>query len=521
MTSRLRTAAATCGTGLTLSSLKIGLAGLTILCSCGSVAAPPVTEPRWIGPVTVVDVLRGALIPNIVLHIVDGKIVELVPSSALSATARAALIAAPAPYAAPGLWDMHGALTRYAPTLEHPAQLSFGVTRIRSIVSCPKEGVTNIHPCVADVTRWNEAVRICTLAGPLVMGTGTFPLNGPEHRHPDMPPSAALRNEDDAKAFVREFKSLPVRPDHIKSYDGIPRASFFALLDEARTAGIEVSGHVPVAVPLTAAARAGMKAIAHARVLPIACSDREDEIIGMRMNKVRRAEWMRRALETQDATTCAKLWNTLREQGVYLSPTLITRYNETSAGLQALAADKDTMAMVPWIFATMWQEDVDDARARAVAEEHVYRDYYKLAGRLVAQAQAAGVTLLLGSDTFDTFVAPGVGLHQEMQLWRQAGIANADVLRAATVNAARYFGLEATHGQVAANQVADIVFVNDNPLASLSTLREPAGLMQAGRYYDRAALTQVRQQAKDGARSWRFTIKLLWDWAMSPLSFMK
>ncbi len=180
-----------------------------------------------------------------------------------------------------------------------------------------------------------------------------------------------------------------------------------------------------------------MKAIAHARVLPIACSGREDEIIGMRMNKVRRSEWMRHALETQDAATCANLWKTLREQGTYLSPTLITRYNDTREGLQTLAADHDTKALVPWIFHTMWQEDVDETRARSEAEEQIYRDYYKLAARLVGEAQTAGVLLLLGSDTFDTFVAPGVGLHQEMQLWRQAGIPNADVLRAATVNAAR------------------------------------------------------------------------------------
>ncbi len=81
--------------------------------------------------------------------------------------------------------------------------------------------------------------------------------------------------------------------------------------------------------------------------------------------------------------------------------------------------------------------------------------------------------------------------------------------------------MEKTLGQVGANQVADILFVKDNPLASIDTLREPVSLMQAGRYYDRVALDQLRQQAIDGARSWRFTIRLLWDWATSPLSFMK
>ncbi len=501
--------------GTTLACLSL------VLCASACLAARDETVPRWIGPVTVVDVVHGSLQPDMVLHIANGRIAALTPMAQLGELERIALMAPPATYATSGLWDMHSALTRYAQTLEYPAMLSFGVTRMRSIVSCPKEGLSNIHPCVADVAGWNEAVRAGKLAGPLVMGAGTFPMNGPERPHPDTLPAAAMRNPDEVKVFVRAFKALPLRPDHIKTYDGIPRDSFFTLMEEARAAGIEVSGHVPIAVPMAAAAKAGMKAIAHARVLPIACSGREEEIIAMRINKVRRAEWMRRALETQDAMICANLWNTLREQGTYLSPTLITRYNETREGLQTLAADKDTKALVPWIFNTMWQEDVDEARARSEAEERTYRDYYKLAARLVAEAQATGVLLLLGSDTYDTFVAPGVGLHQEMQLWRQAGVSNADVLRAATVNAARYFGLEKTHGQVTANRVADILFVKDNPLTSLDTLREPAGVMQAGRYYDRAALDKLRQQAADGARSWRFTIRLLWDWARSPLSFMK
>lgn len=479
------------------------------------------TTPRWLGPVSVVDLERGVIVPDLVMQVEDGRLLALIPAHMLPDAAKAALIPAPGPYATAGLWDMHGALTRYAPKVEYPAQLAYGVTRIRSIVSCPKEGAHNVHPCVADVSRWNDAVHSGDIAGPMVMGTGTFPMNGADRQHADLPASAAMTTADEARRFVREFSAQTVRPAHIKSYDGLPLASFLALLDEANQLGIEVSGHVPVAVPVAAAARAGLKAIAHARSLPIGCSSQEDQIIRMRVDKVARHEWMKRALDTQSEAVCHQLWRTLKAQGTYVSPTLVTRYNETFEGIQALAADAETKALIPWVFEYMWGEDRDEIKARSPVEEQVYRDYFLLASRLVADAQRAGVLMLVGSDTFDTFMAPGVGIHQEMQLWQRAGIANVDILRAATSNAARYFGLEHTHGKLAPGYVADVVFSDANPLETLAILRRPAAVMQAGRLHSRGSLDALAALASSNARSWGYTTRLLFDWVRSPLRFMK
>lgn len=491
------------------------------LFACAPAVAQGFSTPRWIGPVSVVDLERGVIQPDLVMHIENGRLLALIPDHMLSDAAKAVLIPAPGPYATAGLWDMHGALTRYAPKVEYPAQLAYGVTRIRSIVSCPKEGAHNVHPCVADVSRWNDAGRSGDIAGPIVMGTGSFPMNGAQRQHADLPPSAAMGSADEARRFVREFNAQTVRPAHIKSYDGLPRDSFLALLDEAKQVGIEVSGHVPVAVPVAAAARAGLKALAHARSLPIGCSSQEEQIIRLRIDKVPRLEWMKRALETQDETVCNQLWRTLKAHGTYVSPTLVTRYNETSEGIQALSADAETKALIPWVFEYMWGEDRGEIKARSPVEEQVYQEYFLLASKLVADAQRAGVLMLLGSDTFDTFIAPGVGIHQEMQLWQRAGIANVDILRAATSNAASYFGLEQTHGKLAPGYVADVVFANANPLENLAALRRPVAVMQAGRLYSRDSLDALAALASTNARSWGYTTRLLFDWVRSPLRFMK
>jgi len=51
---------------------------------------------------------------------------------------------------------------------------------------------------------------------------------------------------------------------------------------------------------------------------------------------------------------------------------------------------------------------------------------------MIAKLHAAGIPLVAGTDKL-----PGFTLHRELELYVQAGIANADVLRIATINAAR------------------------------------------------------------------------------------
>jgi imidazolonepropionase-like amidohydrolase len=343
-------------------------------------------------------------------------------------------------------------------------------------------------------------------------------VNGPANRHRDTPQSFAAATPEEARALVREVARDPLRPDHIKTYDALPRASFFALMDEARRRGIEVSGHVPVSVGAAEASAAGMKAIAHARVLPIACSSSEAEIIRLRSARRPAAEWMRLALASQDPAKCAGLWRLLKAHGTFVSPTLITRYSETKAGLRELGADPAMKAATPWLVKLVWNEDVTPIEARGAEEEALYRRFYEAAAARTAEAERAGVRLLVGSDTNDVYVAPGVGFHQEIELWRRAGIPAAAIVRAATVNAAAYFG-RSDIGRVEPGQVADLVLTDRNPLEAPATLRTPRAVIQEGRLYRRDALEAMTEEAQGAARSWRYTIHFLRDFLRNPMGF--
>ena len=504
----------------------VGLVLLALLLFLVWLAATPLPRPRpafdrpiWIGPVDVIDQVTATVIPGQAIAIHRGRIERVVPAANLNPRTQQAMVAPGGRFVVPGLWDMHALLTRYAPSLEQPLYLAHGVTRVRNILDCPGEGSVNLHPCASQKARWNTGIALGSMAGPIVVGSGTFPVGGADRLHRDSNPVYAAATPQQARALVRRFADTRGARDHIKTYDGLPRGIFFALMDEARKAGVEVSGHIPAAVSVAEAASAGFKAIAHARALPIGCSTREAEIMRLRSAGAPGSQWMKLALDHYDPERCSALLALLREKGTYISPTLVTRYSETRAGMAEMSSDPAVLAASPGVFELIWREDIAAIDARTPEEEKLYAAFYAAAAERTADASRAGVKLLLGSDTGDAYVAPGLGLMKEMELWRRAGIAPAAILRAATSDAAAYFGLESRIGRVAPGQVADLVFLGADPLRDPAALKRPAAVLQGGRLYRRLALDQAEKEAQATASSWRFTIHFLRDFLRNPLGF--
>jgi imidazolonepropionase-like amidohydrolase len=333
-----------------------------------------------------------------------------------------------------------------------------------------------------------------------------------------MHPAYLAADAEGARALVRHHMARPGRSDHLKSYDRLPREAFLALVAEAKAQGTSVSGHVPHAVAVLEAARAGMKSIAHGRALPVACSAEEPRIIELRLARAPQAEWMRAALDGYEPARCDAALREMAALGTYVSPTLVTRWNETRDGLAALGT-ADAKSLTPPLIALLWQEDTAELDTRTPEEEALFQRFFEAAAARVREAEAAGVPLLLGTDTWEPGVLPGAGLHAEIGLWHKAGLPPAAILRALTLTAARYHGLEATHGQVAPGHVADLVFTAGDPLQNLSTLARPDAVMQEGRLYDRAALDALLDQAREVAGSWRLSVHILRDFLRNPRGF--
>lgn len=91
----------------------------------------------------------------------------------------------------------------------------------------------------------------------------------------------------------------------------------------------------------------------------------------------------------------------------------------------------------------------------------------------------AGVTMVLGSDSFCGRGAFGENSLEEAELMVAAGVTPLNVLAAATSNAAKHLG-RADVGAIAPGKRADLILVMDDPSSSISNLRKLAITMLNG-----------------------------------------
>ncbi len=91
-----------------------------------------------------------------------------------------------------------------------------------------------------------------------------------------------------------------------------------------------------------------------------------------------------------------------------------------------------------------------------------------------------GVTMICGTDAGvrDT---PFGDTWIELELMARSGMSNIDVVRSASLNAARALKLEGTVGRIAAGHSADFVVLKNSPLTDISTYRDPLSVYSHGR----------------------------------------
>jgi hypothetical protein len=114
----------------------------------------------------------------------------------------------------------------------------------------------------------------------------------------------------------------------------------------------------------------------------------------------------------------------------------------------------------------------------------------KVARQMVKALQDAGAGLLLGADADNAHgLSPSV-VHEELMEMVRAGLTPYQALLTGTRNVAQYFGKLDSSGTVAVGKWADLVLLSGHPLADIRHTLEPAGVMRAGRWFDRPELDQ-------------------------------
>jgi hypothetical protein len=122
--------------------------------------------------------------------------------------------------------------------------------------------------------------------------------------------------------------------------------------------------------------------------------------------------------------------------------------------------------------------------------------------RLVPTLSGAGVPLLLGTDSMGlSMVIPGISVHGELALLREAGLTPFEALRTATVLPARFLGQEREVGSIAPGLRADLLLVDGNPLEDPSCLTRPTAVILRGQWLDSSALDGLLDALAESATS--------------------
>jgi imidazolonepropionase-like amidohydrolase len=111
---------------------------------------------------------------------------------------------------------------------------------------------------------------------------------------------------------------------------------------------------------------------------------------------------------------------------------------------------------------------------------------------VVRMLHKAGVPFLAGTDTpAGVYIFPGYSLHEELQRFVAAGFTPLEALQTATINPARFFGIEEQLGTVEKGKLADLVLLISNPLEDIANTQKIAAVIVNGQYYRRADLDKL------------------------------
>jgi imidazolonepropionase-like amidohydrolase len=147
---------------------------------------------------------------------------------------------------------------------------------------------------------------------------------------------------------------------------------------------------------------------------------------------------------------------------------------------------------------TFTPREVVDARSRRrlMAPEDDFN--HVLIGKGAKQILDAGGLVQLGAHG----QLQGLGAHWELWMLQQGGMTNLEALRCATINSARYLGLDAELGSLEKGKLADLVVLDRNPLENIRNSESVGMVMLNGRLYDARTLNEIGNHPKQRPPLW-------------------
>ncbi len=424
------------------------LALLSILPLFAAAPQETVRPPLAIQDVHVVAGRDGKVLKNQTVLVQDGQITAIAPAHLLPTPEGFEALDGSGKYLAPGYCDSHAHFPGRS-GLEMPPEdylwmmLANGVTRLR----CMR---MEDH-----LPEWQAKVKSGEVKGPTIVA-----------------PVGMLTTSNDLQgakldAFLEEHGDQPGA--FMKMLGGFNEEQYRSILLATNRAGMRVAGHLPRSISQAVATEVGQLGIEHLR--------------GFALGKPIKSKELTRAVATQV------------QAGIFHCPTVLW-YSIQGGNLGTDQANAlPGLGFLPPKLQQDWASWLADPTADERRERLRSMETNML--KIVAEMERQGADLLISASD-GTYVIPGFSLHEEVKLYRKAGVSPRTILESATWNAARFFGQENEWGCIQVGLCADLVLLDANPLADSANLSAVSAVIVGGEHFSKAELDAGLERIRQG-----------------------
>ena len=311
---------------------------------------------------------------------------------------------------------------------------------VRNSQSLLLSGVTTARDCGSSLELLNhfqkignqqDLPRLLFSGPPITVPKGHLSMFGGTAASPD---GISARVSQSISAGARSLKFIGsgggMTPGSFPETVAFPQESFCQVADAARAHGVGSAAHVLASESVKRAAKAGFDSLEHCAFFCRSPCGR-----------------LERRFDPEIAGIVA-------ESGVSVMPNLSTA-TRTHGTLSV------------------------EGRQGNLSSQHVL-DQHEVMLENFGRLADLGIPIVCGTDAGvrDT---PFEDTWIELELMARSGLSNTEVIRSASVNAARVLKLNDTVGRIAAGYSADFVVLRNSPLAEISSYRDPVCVFSRGR----------------------------------------
>ncbi len=437
--------------------------------------------------VNVISVFDGSIRKNVAIMMEGGEILTIEKYETLRKKfANSRTIDGKNKFVIPGLWDMHIHLEGVDLVPDNKALLPVFIAY----------GITTVRDCASDlgeqVLKWRNQINHDSLVGPTIFTAGKK-LEG---RNSIWKGDLEIATEVELNQMLDMLDKYQV--DFVKITENTLSGDLFLKsVQAAKARCYRVSGHVPYDLTITELVAAGFSSIEHASYMLRLDADEEEVKQSVLSGKLTKGEAGQKYAKNFDQARAIVAYEKLGQKGLFVCPTLIG--SRQLAFLDENDHQKDDfLKYLTQRFTANYAWRINRMAHDTDEQKQQRKDSYDLVKKQLPYLQKAGIKIIAGSDAaaLNTYVYPAESLIDELMIFKEAGLTPLEILQAATINGASYFGKLDKMASVEEGKVADLVLLDKNPLEDIGAIRSIFAVIRKGRYYDRVTLDGMLKQAQ-------------------------